>query len=499
MRRAGVSTLRFPVVACEGRGMLIGERAVGLERGRPEVVVRRRATTQYARLALLVGITDALSLLLVSGLAREVSILVGKGHQVHLKVLLLPLVALPVFALMRLYHLSQLSPAEEFKRLPAAVSVSVATMVVIAFWFGFDLSRTWIAISWLFGIVTTLAERRAWHAHMGRARASGALVFRTFVVGTNEEARRIAASLGTGASGFEGVGFVAVRSDYVRLDGLPVIGLPELEAAVADRSVDCLYIASTAVLPEDVARVMKTARRTGTEVRISANMTEILASRLMVQPVGRLLALCLQPAHLTGRQAALKRTFDMLVAGLILLVVSPVWTVSAVLIKLTSRGPVLFRQERIGRSGERFRIFKFRTMVVGADRMRARLDGLNEASGPLFKVRNDPRVTTAGRWLRRWSLDELPQLLNVLRGEMSLVGPRPPLAEEVAKYEEWHYDRLAVPPGMTGLWQVSGRSELSFDDYVRLDLFYVENWSLSYDLFILLKTIPAVFARRGAF
>jgi lipopolysaccharide/colanic/teichoic acid biosynthesis glycosyltransferase len=160
---------------------------------------------------------------------------------------------------------------------------------------------------------------------------------------------------------------------------------------------------------------------------------------------------------------------------------------------------VLYKQVRVGRNGKLFTIYKFRTMVDGAERMQRELEARNEADGPLFKMRNDPRVTRFGRWLRRFSLDEVPQLLNVVRGQMSLVGPRPALPNEVANYEDWHRDRLEVPPGLTGLWQVRGRSELSFDDYVRLDLFYIENWSITYDLFILAKTIPSVLTRKGAF
>jgi lipopolysaccharide/colanic/teichoic acid biosynthesis glycosyltransferase len=169
------------------------------------------------------------------------------------------------------------------------------------------------------------------------------------------------------------------------------------------------------------------------------------------------------------------------------------------MVKATSRGPVLFRQQRVGRDGQLFTIYKFRTMVHDAESRLALLADQNEAQGPLFKIRKDPRITRMGRWLRRASLDELPQLLNVLTGEMSLVGPRPPLPTEVAVYHDWHRDRLAVQPGITGLWQVGGRSELSFDDAVRLDLFYIENWSLTLDLFILGKTVPAVLSSRGAY
>jgi exopolysaccharide biosynthesis polyprenyl glycosylphosphotransferase len=194
-----------------------------------------------------------------------------------------------------------------------------------------------------------------------------------------------------------------------------------------------------------------------------------------------------------------KRVYDLAFASLGMLLTLPLWIAIALLVKLTSPGPIFFRQRRVGHRGRPFTILKFRTMRVGADEMLAELRALNEADGPLFKLRDDPRVTRVGRWLRRWSFDELPQLFNVVRGDMSLVGPRPPLPEEVREYEEWQFDRLEVPPGITGLWQISGRSDLSFDEYVRLDLFYIENWSLAYDFFIVAKTIPVLLSKRGAY
>jgi lipopolysaccharide/colanic/teichoic acid biosynthesis glycosyltransferase len=173
--------------------------------------------------------------------------------------------------------------------------------------------------------------------------------------------------------------------------------------------------------------------------------------------------------------------------------------VVAVLIKLDSPGPVLFRQQRLTRTGRPFSVLKFRTMVVNADQLKAQLMDQNEASGPIFKMRSDPRLTRVGTWLRRTSLDELPQVFNILRGDMSWVGPRPPLPAEVAQYEEWQKRRLGTTTGLTGLWQISGRSLLPFDEMVKLDLYYVENWSLVLDLKILLRTIPAVLTGRGAF
>jgi exopolysaccharide biosynthesis polyprenyl glycosylphosphotransferase len=244
---------------------------------------------------------------------------------------------------------------------------------------------------------------------------------------------------------------------------------------------------------------MKARRQEDVEVRFTANLPTVLSSRLAPQTIGGVMTLSVNVLQLTTFQAAAKRACDVLVSALGLLLLAPLLVAVALAVKLTSRGPVIFRQERIGLRGRPFTVLKFRTMVAGADQL---LDGLrehNEADGPLFKLRHDPRVTRVGQVLRHYSIDELPQLVNVLKGEMSLVGPRPPLASEVALYEEWQLDRLEVRPGITGLWQVSGRSELSFEDYVRLDLFYVENWSVAYDLFILSKTIPLLVSARGAY
>jgi exopolysaccharide biosynthesis polyprenyl glycosylphosphotransferase len=194
-----------------------------------------------------------------------------------------------------------------------------------------------------------------------------------------------------------------------------------------------------------------------------------------------------------------KFTFDILVSAIVVLLLSPVLLGIALAVKLTSPGPVLYRQRRVGLRGRPFTMLKFRTMRAGADAEVEQLRADHGVTDVMFKLQDDPRVTRVGRWLRRYSLDELPQLFNVLRGDMSLVGPRPALPEEVAKYEDWHFDRLEVPPGITGLWQVSGRADLSFDECVRLDLFYVENWSLAYELFIIGKTVPVLLAHRGAY
>jgi lipopolysaccharide/colanic/teichoic acid biosynthesis glycosyltransferase len=207
----------------------------------------------------------------------------------------------------------------------------------------------------------------------------------------------------------------------------------------------------------------------------------------------------LRPPVFAGTDWAIKRAFDVAVSGGVLVLGLPLWIVVAVAIKLTSPGPVLYRDRRVGLNEREFGMLKFRTMYTGAAERQAQLEAANEASGPLFKIRDDPRVTRVGRLLRRFSLDEIPQMLNVLRGEMSLVGPRPLPVRDFHRLEDWHRKRYLVLPGMSGLWQISGRSNLSFDDLVRLDFYYLENWSVWLDISILARTIPAVLARRGAY
>ena len=226
---------------------------------------------------------------------------------------------------------------------------------------------------------------------------------------------------------------------------------------------------------------------------------EILIDRAEFVPGQSVPLFTLRPPVFEGIDYALKRTFDLVFATLGLILLSPVLLAIAIAVKLSSRGPVIYRSVRPGMAGKPFYCFKFRTMREHADQIQDDLEPLNEQSGALFKIRDDPRLTPVGRFLRRFSLDELPQLVNVVRGEMSLVGPRPLPMRDFERLEEWHKKRYLVLPGITGLWQVSGRSELDFDDLVRLDFLYLERWSILLDLSILLKTIPAVLTRRGAF
>jgi exopolysaccharide biosynthesis polyprenyl glycosylphosphotransferase len=294
----------------------------------------------------------------------------------------------------------------------------------------------------------------------------------------------------------EPYGFVA-RSPVALVNGLRDFrSLEQLERHFD--SIDEVLIADPDFPQEEAVELVDRCHDQGVRVRVAPSTMEILMDRVEFVPGQALPLFELKPPVFEGVDFAVKRSFDLVGAVLLLIVFAPVMILAAVAIKLSSRGPVFYRSMRPGIGGKAFACVKFRTMVSGAERLQDELEPKNERSGAIFKIRSDPRVTRVGRFLRRWSMDELPQLFNVLGGEMSLVGPRPLPQRDYDRLEPWHRKRYLVLPGMTGLWQVSGRSELDFDELVRLDFLYLERWSVFLDLTILLKTIPAVIRARGA-
>jgi exopolysaccharide biosynthesis polyprenyl glycosylphosphotransferase len=408
-----------------------------------------------------------------------------------------PLLWVAVFHSFALYAPHHLSASEEFRRTIGAASVGIIIVVVGSYWWATELPRQWVGLTWLFALVLELVVRRMWRWYGYRLKADGRLALRTLIVGTNEEAARLGDALRGKGLGFTPVGFVASSKHVVAPDGLSALGrIGELGELIHRHAVDCVFVASTAVAPEDMLQVVQTTRQAGVEARVSANLPQLLTSRLTVQPVGHVMALSLKPVRLSGTQTVIKRAFDLSVASVGLFCIAPLWLLIAVLIRATSKGHVLFRQERVTKGGRVFTVYKFRTMVVNAAEVLERRN--IDPSAPFFKLEDDPRLTPVGRVLRKLSLDELPQLLNVLRGDMSLVGPRPLPADQVAANLELLESRHEVPAGVTGWWQINGRSAVDFEEAVRLDLFYIENWSLSLDLYILLKTVGCVVAGKGA-
>ncbi|MET3721622.1 exopolysaccharide biosynthesis polyprenyl glycosylphosphotransferase [Arthrobacter sp. UYEF21] len=285
---------------------------------------------------------------------------------------------------------------------------------------------------------------------------------------------------------------------------LPVTGVQsEFEsilAAITASKVDAVAVsAGVNMHPRDLRRLGWELAARDIGMILAPALTDVAGPRIHTQPVAGLPLIHVSTPKLTGGKKVAKRLFDITISGILLLLLSPLFIILAVLVRLTDRGPVFYRQERIGLRGTTFQMLKFRSMKVDADiQLRALLDAQGSGDTPLFKIENDPRITALGRVLRRYSLDELPQLLNVLGGSMSLVGPRPQREGEVALYDDTAHRRLYVSPGMSGLWQVSGRSNLSWEESIRLDLYYVENWSLMGDVVILFKTFKAVFASTGA-
>jgi exopolysaccharide biosynthesis polyprenyl glycosylphosphotransferase len=239
--------------------------------------------------------------------------------------------------------------------------------------------------------------------------------------------------------------------------------------------------------------------KTGTDLCVAPALLDVAGPRTTIRPVAGLPLLHVDHPEFTGTKQVIKDAFDKLVGLSALALTAPVFLFVTLIIRLDDGGPAFFRQTRVGRDGRGFTVYKFRTMVMDAEKLKAELAASNDHDGVLFKMRKDPRITKVGSWLRRWSLDELPQLLNVVRGDMSLVGPRPALPDEAARYGDYVRRRLVVKPGLTGLWQVNGRSDLSWEESVRLDLRYVENWSLVLDLQILWKTLSAVWRGSGAY
>jgi exopolysaccharide biosynthesis polyprenyl glycosylphosphotransferase len=322
---------------------------------------------------------------------------------------------------------------------------------------------------------------------------------RTLLVGSGKHIDQVAHALAASSSSeIDLVGYISLtpRPD----NGLRSLGaLADLGAVLARDRVQEVIIADPDFPQEQAVELVDQCHRRGVEVHIAPSTMEILVQRAEFMPGQSVPLFTLKPPVFAGIDFAVKRTFDLAGALLLLLLLSPLLLAMSLAVKLTSRGPILYRSARPGIGGVPFDCFKFRTMHNDAGVSEDELEALNEADGALFKIRDDPRVTSVGRLLRRFSLDELPQLVNVVRGEMSLVGPRPLPMRDFQRLEEWHKKRYLVLPGITGLWQVSGRSELDFDDLVRLDFLYLERWSVALDLVILLKTLPAVVTRRGAF
>ncbi|MDQ6671979.1 MAG: sugar transferase [Chloroflexota bacterium] len=401
--------------------------------------------------------------------------------------------------LMATHHLFDLERPGVWSARVQAITSSVSTalvLVVAASYFVGEqaFSRLWFASGWAFAILMMVMWRSVAYRMYGYVRDVLAPANRVLIVGANRLGQELATEL---QGRYDVVGYVDNGSDLDRHPDLPLLGpISQLEQLVQAYAVHELVIALPTSRREQVQRVIDAGFHRPVTIKFLSELSDILPKRFDVHEFGGRRYIGFAPM---ASVSWLKRAIDLLVTALGVAAISPLLVAIAIAIKLDSSGPVFYRQQRVGKNSRTFWIYKFRSMGQDAEHRLEALRDQNEASGPLFKIRADPRVTRVGRFIRRWSLDELPQLFNVLRGEMSLVGPRPPLPSEVAKYEDWQLGRLRAVPGLTGLWQVSGRSEVTFHDMVRLDIHYIRNWSLGLDVEILLRTIPAVLTSRGAY
>ena len=382
----------------------------------------------------------------------------------------------------------------------AALFQTTIIALVFALASGEHFSSYWIFYASLFfGVVYVSALREVHLRVTGWLLEQAGYHRRALLVGSGRHIEAVAHALaGRSRMRVDIAGYISLTPRPQ--NGLRSLGtLDELPEVLAGERIQEVIIADPEFPEEQAVELVDLCHQRGVTVQVAPSTMEILIDRAEFIPGQTVPLFKLRPPVVQGLDYALKRTFDLVLSTIGLILLSPVLLVIAVAVKLSSTGPVIYRSQRPGIAGKPFYCFKFRTMREHADQIQADLEPLNEKSGALFKIRQDPRLTNAGRFLRRYSLDELPQLVNVLRGEMSLVGPRPLPMRDFNRLEEWHKKRYLVLPGITGLWQISGRSELDFDDLVRLDFLYLERWSIMLDLSILLKTIPAVLSRRGAF
>ncbi len=395
--------------------------------------------------------------------------------------------------------------AEEYKQVLSASFRLFGAVAIAAFVLNAHIGRGYVAVVFPVGTAALLASRWLWRQWLQLQRLQGKCQSRMLVVGeAGHAADLVRALLRDPHRTYDVVGVCLSRGVRdAALDELPVpiLGDASMSLSFARGSgADVIAVTSSEDMrSHTLRRLAWSLEGTGIDLVVAPSLIDVAGPRVHVRPVAGLPLLHLEEPRLEGAARVTKRVFDIVLSTVAVTLLSPVLLLCALLVKATSPGPALFRQQRVGVGGTPFRIVKFRTMHADAEKRLSEV--LNAAGGvrPLYKLRDDPRITPLGKVFRKYSLDELPQLLNVIRGQMSIVGPRPQIQEEVAQYAEDHHRRLLVKPGITGLWQVSGRSELSWEDSVRLDLYYVENWSLTADLVIILKTVRTVVTPSGAY
>ncbi len=423
----------------------------------------------------------------------------------------LPLVILQtlvlLFALRREggYDLRRTRPLfDELYGILNATTTAIMLLIVFVFFYrSLFYSRIIFVYAGILILVLLGSLRLVRRLILGRLRQAGQGVDRLLIIGAGEVGRAVMRNIiAQPELGYQVVGFLDDDPAKSSTDIGPIKALGAVEnLSEVIKTLDIAQVIIT--LPwqyhRKTVRLVLEAEEAGLRARVVPDLFQLSLGGVDVETINGIPLISIKQTALTGWNLVLKRILDLSFAIPFTLATAPLWLIVAVAIKLDSPGPVFFKQERAGKGGKPFRVYKFRSMVVGAEAEQAKLAAQNEATGPLFKIRDDPRRTRVGRFIRQTSLDELPQFINVIRGEMSVVGPRPALFSEVAQYQEWQRKRLDIQPGVTGLWQVSGRSDLTFDEMVMLDIYYGENWSLGADIRIMLRTVPQFLFGDGAY
>lgn len=426
------------------------------------------------------------------------------------KAIALPLLVVGIFQVRGIYRQPRWTTfLDEAMSIASGVTTAMALVVLYSFLQRFYPSRLLFIYAWLLIIVLLIGSRFFVRLVRERLWLRGIGVDRVLVIGAGRAGERLMQSLlSQPRLGYSVVGFVddvppadgwAIATDRKVVRPAYLGTEDDVGELVRAHRIDEVIIALPTTSHEKIMGIVNQCREAEVEFKLVPDLFELAMDRVRIHDVSGLPLIALKPAEIAGVNYVVKRIIDVVVASAVIVVGAIPMAAIALAIKLDSDGPILFRQVRVGRNGRHFVCFKFRTMVRDAEKQQATLRREHNMDGRLAKLKEDPRRTRVGKLLRRTSFDELPQFFNVLKGEMSVVGPRPPVPAEVAEYDEWHLGRLLVTPGLTGLWQVSGRSNLTFDEMVRLDLYYAENWSPWLDITIMLRTIPAILTARGAY
>lgn len=386
---------------------------------------------------------------------------------------------------------------EEARRVVSATLLTFAVVAGVSYLIRADISRAYAFLSLPLGLILIVASRVSWRRWLYRQRAKGRFMYRTVVIGSDSAVKELAGKLTEDSyCGYAVVGSMDLPRGETKGDSR---WLHSLDVILASEDADAVAIdPGEDAANNEVQQLAWHLEGRQIDLLISPGMLDLAGPRLTMRPASGLPLLHLDEAALSRPQRAAKRALDLVVSAIAVVLLSPVFLGAALAIRFTSRGPILFKQTRIGRGGVEFVMFKFRTMRIDAENQREQLRQEFDINDPLFKLESDPRISRVGKFMRRWSIDELPQFFNALGGSMSVVGPRPHPADDVQRYELEAFRRLALKPGLTGLWQVSGRSDLSWSQSIKLDLYYVERWSLLGDLLLMLRTFRIVVSGRGA-